>query len=570
MRATFACAEGLPEPFELALPVWTPGSYLVREYSRHVDDVRATADGAPVGVRKVRKNAWAVAHGGARGVEVTWSVYAHELGVRTSHVDADHAWLHGATLYLFPLRDPAWARVPVRVLLPRPDPTWEVTTALAPDGDDAWRAEDYDDLLDAPIDAGPHAVYRFEAAARPHALSVYGAELADGFDAPRLLGAMRRIIEHEAAFYGALPSPAYAATLLLAPGHRGGLEHRNGCAMIHGPEVFDTEDGWCDLLSLFAHEYLHLWHVRRIRPEGLVPIDYERENHTRALWLFEGATSYYDWLFLRRTGLVDCARYLRHLGAELARLEATPGRMATSLEDASFDAWIRHYRPDEETPNRSVSYYLKGSLVALLLDLTIRDRSEGERSLDDVMRRLWAEYGARDRPVPESCFEAIVAAATGVDVSDCVDAWVRGTSELPMDATLARFGVLRAEQPGRGASLGVRLRKDDGRAVLATVLRGGAAERAGLAPGDELLAVDDRRVRDADALRAAMRRHAPGAAVPVLVTRRDRVLRVEAVLDPAAPDSVSLRADPDASARARRLCEGWIGDEASSLWRRDA
>lgn len=566
VRATFTASEPLPEPFEVALPVWSPGSYLVREYSRHVEALRASVDGAPVGVRKVRKNAWAIAHGGARSVEVTYAVYAHELGVRASHVDGEHAWLHGPTLYVFPLRDPGWSRAAARVSLPFPDPAWRVTTALAPEGA-GFRAEDYDDLLDAPIDAGPHPTHRFDAAGRPHALSIYGAELADALDAPRLVAAMQRIIEHEAAFFGALPAPRYACTLLLAPGQRGGLEHRNGCALIHDPEVFATEEGWLDLLALFAHEYLHLWHVRRVRPAGLVPIDYERENHTRALWLFEGATSYYDWLFLRRAGVVDAPRYLKHLGAELTRLAATPGRLACSLEDASFDAWIRHYRPDEESPNRSVSYYLKGALVAWLLDLTIRDRSGGERSLDDVMRWLWAERGATGEPLAESGFEAAVAAATGVDVSDRVEAWVRGLGELPVAEVVAAAGLALVERGGRGASLGARLRSDGARAVVASVERGGAAERAGVAPGDELVALGARRVTDPETARNALRRMAAGEVVPLIVARRGRVLGVEATLDPAPPEGVELRVDPEASPDARRLARQWMGDDVTSLWR---
>ncbi len=564
VRATFS-AERLPEPLVVAIPAWTPGSYLVREYARHVDGLRASGDGLAAGVRKVRKDAWAVAHGNAREVTVTYRVYARELTVRTCYVDDRLAWLNGAALFVRPEGDDgAWDEAPVSLEL---ELAGEVVTSLRRDDGGAWRAASYHELVDSPVAAGRPELRRFTAAGREHTLAVFGAGLSRRYDGERFARDVATVVEAEAGFFGSLPHAGYTFLVQLAPGGRGGLEHASSCAVMASPDAFETEEGYHELLSLVAHEYLHLWHVKRTRPEGLARIDYARENLTRALWLFEGGTSYYDWRFLRRARIVTPRHYLRHLAAEVAAVEDTPGRFEQTLEEASLDAWIRHYRADEHTANSTVSYYRKGELACAVMDLELRARSGGRASLDDVFRHLWTAMGSVGRPVPEERFEALVAAATDVDLSDVVDRCLRTTAPLPLEEALSHAGLGLRVKVGRGASLGVRLRVDDGRVRVASVTTGGAAALAGVCPGDEIIGFCGRRV-DENALRERLR-HDPGlvgARVPLLVARRDELMELEVSPAAAPPESYEIFPRDDASPAQRMLAESWLECASSALW----
>lgn len=562
----------LPEPLLLALPVWTPGSYLVREHSRHIESLRAYTTTGPVGVRKVAKDTWAIAHGGANEVRIEYAIYAHELTVRTNHVSNTHAFWNGAATYLRPIEPGVdWHAIPVEVTIEPPRPDWTITTALEPlpDGPEPctlarrFRARSYDELVDCPVDMGLHEQLDFSVRDKPHAIVLWGSKAR--FDRTKLVQDVKAIIETEADLFGELPYNRYFFLVHLAPGGRGGLEHRTCSTLLVSPDAFETTEGYQDLLSLFAHEFFHLWLVKRIRPEGIFTYDYGRENYTRLLWLFEGGTSYYDWLILRRAGLVDAKEYLKHLGSEIARLEDTPGRHIHTLEEASFDAWIKLYRPDEHSVNSTVSYYLKGEVVCALLDLEIRSRSKGTRSLDDVMRYLWNEYGLRERPVPESSIEAVFAAATDVDVSDAIDAMVHTTTPLPYERVFAQAGLALRPRPARGGALGVRLRNDNGRAIVTSVLRGSAAERAGLAPGDELIAIDGRRV-DEPSLREKLKHRQPGERIELLYARREEIAFVEVTLAEPPPEAMEIVARPDAPAEARAIGTAWLGPGSDALW----
>jgi predicted metalloprotease with PDZ domain len=551
--------EALPEPLEVALPVWAPGSYLVREFARHVEGLEATGDGLPAGVRKVRKDTWAIAHGGARAVRVTYALYARDLTVRTNYLDESLLWLNGAATFLRPVGGAVdWDGLPCEVTLAPSALDGPVVTALE-GGAGAWRARDFHELVDAPIHQGRGDVLAFEAGGRSHQVVVEGHELALAYDRDRLVNALARIVEVAVALYGEAPYDRYVFHVFLTPGGRGGLEHVRCSAVMASPDAFETDEAWHELLALCAHEFLHLWHVKRVRPGGLVPTDYARENYTRLLWLFEGGTSYLDRLVLLRAGLITAGQFLRHFAGEIVAVEDTPGRFAQSLEAASFDAWIKHYRPDEHTPNSTVSYYRKGAVACLLLDVALRARSEGRRSLEDVARHLWRAFGARGRAVPESGVEALIAEATGVDVADVVDVCVRSTAPLPYDETLAAVGFALRPRRVRGVTLGLRTRVEGGRVIVAAVLRDSPGARAGVAPDDELIGFAGRRIDDAS-LRERLRRGAAlaGRSLPLLVARRERLLALTITPAVASPDTLEFVPRDDASPAARMLAECWL------------
>jgi len=548
-------AGDVPDELVLFMPVWTPGSYLVREYSRHIEGLVADA---PARVAKIRKNAWSVRGGGER-VVVRYRVYANELTVRTSHVDDSHAFLVGAALFLgIEGHETLGARVEIEA--PK---EWRVTTSLPASPGAGYEAPDFDTLIDAPFEIGTHRQESFEVQGKPHRYSIWPAGLAGDADVHRLVDDTRSILAQEASLFGgSLPYEAYDLLLHLSPRGRGGLEHASSAALIASPSAFATRDGYLDLLSLVAHEAFHAWNVKRLRPAGLTPYRYQEECYTRLLWWFEGATSYYDWRVLRMARLCSVDEYLDHLATEIGYVDQTPGRLVHPLEEASFDAWIKLYRPDENSANSTVSYYRKGEVVCALLDLEIRARSNGKASLDRALAMLWEEYGARRRAVPEDGMQAIFERAAGVPLGDLFDAWIRSSSEIDFTPTLARFGLTleRTARPDAApCTLGLRVRNDGGRATIAVVTRDGAAWRAGLDAGDEIVAVGGARVEGAS-VEVTLRGRAPGDTVDVVLARDGRLLTRRVTLDPPRHDRVKLVADRDAPPAARDAFTAWLGE----------
>jgi predicted metalloprotease with PDZ domain len=349
--------------------------------------------------------------------------------------------------------------------------------------------------------------------------------------------------------------------LHLSPRGRGGLEHSASAALIASPGSFATRDAYLDLLSLVAHEAFHAWNIKRIRPSGLTPYRYGHECYTRLLWWFEGGTSYYDWRVLALARLCTVEEYLDHLAAEIAYLDQTPGRLVHSLEDASYDAWIKLYRPDENSLNSSVSYYRKGEVVCALLDLEIRTRSGGKSSLDVVLGRLWEAYGAQGRPVPEDGMQAIFEDAAGAALGDLFDGWIRTPADIDYNKTLARVGLgveRTARHDAAPCSLGVRLRTDGGRSMVTTVARDSGAWRGGIDAGDELIAIAGVRV-EGSSLEAQLRGRTAGDNVDVVVARDGRLQTRSVALDPARQERVKLVARPSASAAARAAFAAWLG-----------
>ena len=547
---------------ELVFPVWTPGSYLVREYARHVEGLAAAdGEGAPLAVERPDKHRARVRAGAAPKAVVRFRVYANELTVRTAHLDGTHAYVNGAAVFPYVAgreREPHG----LEVVAP---PPWRVSTALA-GGPERFTARDYDELADSPLEIGEHRVVQFLALGRPHELAIWGR---GNLDEARLAGDARAIVETFAALMGGLPYERYVFVVHLTDKRRGGLEHARSTTLNVARTAFFPRDAYEETLGLLAHEFFHLWNVKRLRPAAFVPYDYAREQYTRLLWWFEGATSYYENVALARAGLLEPRRWLELLGEALTALERTPGARKMSLEEASFLAWVKHYRPDENTPNSAISYYLKGELVAFALDLELRRRG---RSLDDVLRVLYARFA--ETGVPEDGVERVVGEIAGSAAArSFFDRYVRGTEPLQLDLGVVGLRLRRRAASGFDDKGGKPAKADDRKPVagflgielepgpklaVKSVREGSPAHAAGLYAEDEIVAEDGFRV-DRAALWDRFCERGPGGKLRLTVFRRDELVEVTVALGPPAEDAVWLEPDPEATPGQRAAFEAWSG-----------
>ena len=548
----------------LSLPVWIPGSYLVREFARHLSQVEASQSGKALAVEQLDKCSWRVACTGRGALQVSYLVYAFDTSVRAAFLDATRGFFNGTGVFL---RVEGREAEPHRVELRKLPRGWQVATALPPlqvdtAGKGLYEAADYDELVDHPVELGRFRRGRFLACGVAHEFIVAGA-LPD-FDGERLLADSRRICEAQISFWHGRKKPPFARYVFLlntAESGHGGLEHRASTALLASRRDLpqrgkaDTSDGYANLLGLVSHEYFHTWNVKRMRPAEFARYDYSRENYTELLWFFEGFTSYSDDLFVFRAGLIDAARYLRLVAKTVSGVLATPGRQVQSLAQASFDAWVKYYRSDENTPNATISYYAKGALLALAFDLSLR--SEGAGSLDAVMRELWATSG--NGPISEADIAAALHKVGGRSYAKELAAWVHGKDELPLQSLLEGFGVeWQVAAATLAQRLGLRVNESALTGVSVThVLRGGAAERAGLAAGDEVLAVAGWRLRRLD---DALRLLVAGEAAPLLVSRDQRLHTLDLVLPPDAGNAggVALGLSAKASKAALVLQKAWL------------
>lgn len=555
------------------LPAWTPGSYMIREYARHVQEFAAhVADhpAQPLTWCKTAKDCWEVDTAGVDTLVVCYAVYAHELTVRTSHLDGSHGYFNGATVFMY---SPGYTAEPLRLIVAPPAGAgWQVTSGLAHDPADpqaaaeVWLwAADYDELLDCPVECGTHRLLTFEVDGKPHEIAIWGH---GNEDEHRILEDTRLIVETQRDMFGSLPYQRYVFILHLATGY-GGLEHRNSVTNLIDRFSFQPRRSYERFLELQSHEFFHLWNVKRLRPAPLRSFDYRRENYTRQLWVVEGITSYYDRLLLVRARLMSDTRYLETLAEDVLKLQRVPGRALHSLEASSFDAWIKFYRPDENSANTTVSYYLKGALVVLLLDLEIRQRTGGAYSFDDVLRYLLEAYPPASAGIPEDggmlrALESLLGSHGGF-WRGFLRRWVAGTDELDLARGLGYAGL----QLGWGYShpredgmppawLGLTLREQHGQTSISSVRSDGAAAAAGIYAGDELLALDGFRV-DEQRLNERLRERVPGDTVTLSVFRRDELLHIPVVLGSAPYDSLQITPVEQPSDAQRRLYLGWLG-----------
>jgi predicted metalloprotease with PDZ domain len=581
-------------PLILSLPAWIPGSYVIRDFARNLVRIAATDDsGRPLTLVKRDKQTWELAQSLPRpagAFRVCYQVFAWDLSVRAAHLDTTHAYFNGPSLFL---RVHGRDDRPCVVRLEQPAgdayADWRVATSLIsrdapPLGFGTYVAEDYLDLIDHPVEMGHFDLVAFAVRGVPHVMAISGRYQTDG---ARLAADLERVCEQQAALFGELPIDRYLFLTRVVGDGYGGLEHRFSSSLLCNrddlpkPGGGAPSEGYRRFLGLCSHEYFHLWHVKRIRPQALMQGGLDSEVHTRLLWAFEGVTSYYDELALVRSGVIDTPAYLQLLAETITRVMRTPGRLVQTLAESSFDAWTKFYKQDENAPNSIVSYYAKGALVALALDLTIRRDTGGEKSLDTVMRALWEHHGRTGIGVSERGVERLAAEVTGLDLGAFFEQALDSTEDLDLQDFLATVGVEMRLRPAKGPrdlggwvkgfdassepstqplSLAVRLKPGVAEAVIQNVLSGGAGERAGLAPGDTVIAVDGLRV-SAEGLESLVTQGglsggAAGVELRLHVFRRDELLELTARPLPAAADTCELcLADPvpEAVARARAV-----------------
>ena len=585
-----------PDPLgqELALPAWTPGSYMIREFARHVVAISAHSGRRAVKLTKVDKHRWRAAPC-RTALTVRYQVYAYDQSVRAAYLDGQRGFLTGSAVFLrvlgqehdpliLELSQPTDARLQrwqVATTLPRAG----VTEADPVGGCGQFYASNYETLVDHPIEFGTFDVLRFNAGGSAHTIAIAGKHDTDG---SRLVRDLERICATQARLFeprsGRAPFEQYLFLINAVGDGYGGLEHRSSTALLTPREALPyagmkgLPKSYRGLLGLASHEYFHSWHVKRIRPQALIDADPGTEAYTRLLWIFEGFTSYYDDLTLVRAGLITHEAYLAVLADNCAALLKAPGRKQQSLAESSFDAWVKYYRQDENSPNTIVSYYGKGSLVALAIDLSVRLRTAGKRSLDDVMRLLWKRFGKEDSGtgLSEEGFAQIVEEATGLDLRPELQHWVDETHELPLAELLAEFGVaMHHEAPAdEPPSLGLWTTARGTELLAKTVLSGGPAMRAGLAAADVLVAMDGLRITEANFKRQLARKQV-GERVTLTVFRRDELLSLEVTLEAPRPEAVRLTfatgpapKSRAAVARQTQLSQrrsAWLGKKTKSL-----
>ena len=534
---------GRPE-VEVYMATWTPGSYLIREYERQVEAVTASTGTRAVNVAKSTKNRWKIATGGAANVTLRYKVYSREMTVRNNWVESAFAMLNGAPTFIT-LVERAVRPHEVRIELPA---AWKrVETALEPVAGAAntFRAPDFDTIIDSPIIIGNPVTREFIVDGKKHTV-VFEGDTAM-IDADRVAADVQKIVNQGKAVMGSLPYPHYHFMTMVTEAS-GALEHKNSYLGMTNRFATRTRGAYLGFIGTLAHEYFHNWNVKRLRPVELGPFDYENENYVKTLWVAEGFTDYYADILNKRAGIETTDEYLNALSNQIEQVQTIPGRLVTPVNMASFDTWIKQYRPDENTANMSINYYPKGAVIAFLLDAKIRKATNGARSLDTGMQWAMQRYSGDKGYTPDQ-FYAVMSEAAGTDLKGWFAKTAESTEELDYTEALEYFGLRFRPVDARnaGAYIGGGTRNDAGRLIITSVRRGTPAIDAGLNVDDEIIAIDDVRVR-ADGLAARLAQYRPGDKVVVTVARRDRLMKIDLTLGPEPGRTWRLEPLPNATA----------------------
>ncbi len=573
-----------PEGQLLSLPAWIPGSYMIRDFARNVVTLRAEAGGRPVSLRKIDKQTWQCARCD-EALTIAYEVYAWDLSVRSAHLDTTHAYFNGTSVFL---KVHGQESEPCKVEICKPAGeryhNWRVATAMksagaAPYAFGLYQAANYDELIDHPVEMGEFTLDTFEAGSIPHDIVISGQHRCDR---GRLCRDLKKICETHIKMFGELPPVERYLFLVTAVGDAyGGLEHRASTSLLCSRDDLPlagenkVSEGYRTFLGLCSHEYFHTWNIKRIKPAAFTPYDLSQECYTRQLWAFEGITSYYDDLGLVRSGVIDTLSYLELLGQTITRVWRGQGRFKQSVADSSFDAWSKFYKQDESAPNNIVSYYTKGSLIALALDLTLRRCSENRKTLDDLMRLLWQQYGKSGKGLAENEIEKLASELAGKDLSDFFDRYLYGTEDPPLAELLQDVGIefhLRpassvddkggkpatSEENKAVTTLGARVVADGCGAKLTHVFDNGPAQQAGLSAGDIVIALNGIKTGK-NSLEKSINTYPPQTDIKLHVFRRDELHEFSVTLQQAPADTCYLKAAETASDKQTENRHLWLG-----------
>ena len=586
-EVTLTVARPDPSGQVFSIAAWVPGSYMIRDLARHVVSIRADADGQEIGLSKIDKSSWQ-ADACEVAITLTAEIYAYDLNVRGAHLDTTHGFFDGACVFPAVVgQENQVCELEIRPPGGTACSEWRIATSMpvvaaGQYGFGTFAAKDYAELIDHPVEMGNILIGEFEAGGIPHVIAVRGHA---HFDMARICHDLSTLCTYQLKLLGAPKNlDRYVFLLYVQQNAYGGLEHRwsssLSCSRRDLPRRGESgvSENYRKFLGLCSHEYFHLWHVKRIRPAKFTPYDLRSEVHTGLLWVFEGITSYYDHLVLVRAGLITTDSYLAHIARAITSLTRTRGRFRQTIEASSFDAWTHFYRQDANSSNAMVSYYTKGSLVALALDLTLRKESKGKCTLDDVMREVWSQYGESSEGMPERGLETIAREVSGLELADFFERFVRGTIDLPLHGLLREVGVdLRmrpannsADKGGKPAAkdktlppwLGAVLADRAGKSMFRVVHSGSPAEKGGIAPGDLAVALDDLQLNAAN-LDERLKEHHVGDTVTISAFRDEHLMRFRVKLAAPPEDTcyLELESDPDADTETMR--SAWLTDNSN-------
>ncbi|TDQ10154.1 M61 family metallopeptidase [Pedobacter metabolipauper] len=519
---------------DVKMPVWAPGSYLVREFAKSVEGFSAAAGGKTVPVEKIRKNTWRVYSAKAKSIKIRYRVYAFEVSVRTPFIDESHAFLSSTGIFMYPdglLNLPSTVKV-------NPFKGWgKVSTGLEPVAGEkfTYTASNFDILFDSPIEVGNQDVFEFMASGVKHEVAMYGG---GNYDKERLKVDMAKVVEQATAIYGENPNKHYTFIVHNFNTGGGGLEHLNSTVLGASRRGYTNEKTYKGFLELVAHEYHHLWNVKRLRPIALGPFDYDNENYTTNLWVAEGFTSYFENKLMFRAGFNTMAQTIQSMATAVAGVVNTPGAKIQTVAEASYDAWIKSYRPNENSSNTTISYYSKGEIVGMLMDLEIIQATKGAKNLDDVMKTMYAEYYKKlGRGYTDAEFKTMVEKISGISFTEFWKVYVNGTDPIDYTKYFGYAGVtVKNENEGKSVPyLGVASKITEGKVMISSVSRNSAAWDGGLNVNDRVLSVDEIYIDSALERNPAVTGKKVGESVVV------RVLRDGIVKD----FKIALKANPN-------------------------
>lgn len=579
-EVSLTVAEPDAEGQVFAMPAWIPGSYMIRDYARNIVSIRAESDGLEVALEKLDKSRWQAAPVD-RPITIVAQIFAYDLSVRGAHLDTTHAYFNGPCVFLA-VAGQEDRPCELDIVAPggKLANDWRVATSMnrkgaAQYGFGTYEAVDYAELIDHPVEIGHLSIGEFEASGIPHSIAIRGQTRVD---MGRLCHDLQTVCEQHLSFLGPPRDLDRYVFLLHAPGSGyGGLEHRWSSSLVCERDSLPTRgdeevrDDYRTFLGLASHEYFHAWNVKRMKPAAFTPYDLSSETHTELLWVFEGVTSYYDDLALVRSGLITERSYLELLGRTITRVLRGAGRLRQSVAESSFDAWTKFYKQDANATNAIVSYYAKGALIALALDLKLRSETDARITLDDVMKECWSRWGETGEGMPEAGFESVATEVSGLDLGDFLDAMVRGTGELPLEALLHTHGVrycLRAasgrnDKGGRNSSrqrkvwLGASIAERDGKSMILSVANGSPAELAGVAPGDQAVALDGLLLKSAN-LDKRLRGYRNRDKFDITVFRGDELLTLSGRMQAAPENTCYLEMIDDVEIATESLRMSWL------------